>query len=67
MKLYQCLPNDKQEQLPLLTIGDTAINAMCKGYVPNPNFAKKITCWDLLQLADEELIYHKRYSFLLGS
>ena len=57
MKLYQCLSNDKQKQLPLLTIGDTAVNAMCKGYVSNPNFKKKpgedITCWNLLQLANE--------------
>ena len=38
-------------------MGDQAVNAMVKGYVSNPNFGKKenenITCWNLLQLANE--------------
>lgn len=57
MKLYQYLPNSGQKQLPLLNIGDQAVNAMVKGYATNPDFGKKpgeaITCWNLLQLANE--------------
>lgn len=56
MRLYQYLPNNEQRQLPLLTIGDQAVNAMVKNYVTNPNFGKKtgeITCWNLLQFANE--------------
>jgi len=56
MRLYQYLPNNEQKQLPLLTIGDQAVNAMVKNYVTNPNFGKKtgeITCWNLLQFANE--------------
>ena len=56
MRLYQYLPNSEQRQLPLLTIGDQAVNAMVKNYVTNPNFGKKtggITCWNLLQFANE--------------
>ena len=56
MRLYQYLPNNEQKQLPLLTIGDQAVNAMVKNYVMNPNFGKKtgeITCWNLLQFANE--------------
>lgn len=57
MKLYQFLPGNEQKQIPTLAIGDQAVNAMIKGYVSNPNFGKKsgevITCWNLLQLANE--------------
>ena len=57
MKLYQFLPSNEQKQIPTLAIGDQAVNAMIKGYVSNPNFGKKsgeeITCWNLLQLANE--------------
>ena len=56
MRLYQYLPNNEQRQLPLLTIGDQAVNAMVKNYVTNPNFGKKtgeITCWNLFQFANE--------------
>ena len=56
MRLYQYLPNNEQRQLPLLTIGDQAVNVMVKNYVTNPNFGKKtgeITCWNLLQFANE--------------
>ena len=57
MRLYQFLPVSEQKQLPSLTIGDQAVNAMVKGYVSNPNFGKKegedITCWNLLQLSNE--------------
>lgn len=56
MRLYQNLPIEEQKKLPLLTIGDQAVNAMVKNYVTNPNFGKKtgeITCWNLLQFANE--------------
>ncbi len=58
LRLYQFLPASDQKELPLLTIGDQAVNAMVKGYVNNPNFGRRegednITCWNLLQLATE--------------
>lgn len=57
LRLYQFLPVNEQKALPSLNIGDQAVNAMVKGYVSNPNFGKKegkiITCWNLLQLANE--------------
>lgn len=57
LRLYQFLPVSDQRKLPLLTIGDQAVNAMVKGYVTNSDFGKKegedITCWNLLQLATE--------------
>ena len=57
LRLYQFLPVNEQRTLPSLTIGDQAVNAMVKGYVSNPNFGKKegeiLTCWNLLQLANE--------------
>lgn len=57
LRLYQFLPVSEQKRLPSLNIGDQAINTMVKGYVSNPCFGKKegkdITCWDLLQLANE--------------
>ena len=57
MRLYQFLPLSEQKQLPLLSIGDQAVNGMVKGYVSNPNFGKKegedITCWNLMQLSNE--------------
>lgn len=57
LRLYQFLPVSEQKKIPALNIGDQAVNAMVKGYVSNPNFGKKededITCWQLLQLANE--------------
>lgn len=57
LRLYQFLPVSEQRNLPSLNIGDQAVNAMVKGYVSNPNFGKKegeeITCWNLLQYANE--------------
>ena len=59
MRLYQFLSLSEQKQLPSLTIGDQAVNAMVKNYVSNPNFGKKegedITTWNLLQLANESV------------
>lgn len=57
LRLFQFLPPLEQKSLPSLEIGDQAVNAMVKGYVSNPNFGKRsgenITCWNLLQLANE--------------
>lgn len=57
MRLYQYLPSDEQKKLPLLELGDQAVNAMVKNYVQNPNFGKKegeeYTCWNLMQNANE--------------
>ena len=57
MRLYQFLPVSEQRQLPSLTFGDQAVNAMVKNYVSNPNFGKKegedFTVWNLLQLGNE--------------
>ena len=57
MRLYQFLPLAEQKQLPPLTIGDQAVNAMVKNYISNPNFGKKegkdFTTWNLVQLANE--------------
>ena len=57
MRLYQFLPLAEQKQLPPLTIGDQAVNAMVKNYISNPNFSKKegkdFTTWNLVQLANE--------------
>ncbi len=56
-RLLQFLPTSEQRKLPSFTIGDQAVNAMVKNYVSNPNFGKKegedITCWNLMQLANE--------------
>ena len=57
MRLYQFLPLEEQRKLPLLNIGDQAVNAMVKNYVSNPNFGRKegenYTCWNLMQNANE--------------
>ena len=59
MRLYQFLPLAEQKQLPPLTIGDQAVNAMVKNYISNPNFGKKegedFTAWNLMQLANESV------------
>ena len=60
MRLYQFLPLAEQKQLPSLTIGDQAVNAMVKNYISNPNFGKKegedFTAWNLMQLANETVL-----------
>lgn len=38
MRLYQALPMNKQKELPQLIIGDSAVNAMVRNYVTNPDF-----------------------------
>lgn len=59
MRLYLFLPLAEQKQLPPLTIGDQAVNAMVKNYISNPNFGKKegeeFTTWNLMQLANESV------------
>ena len=57
MRLYQALPINEQRKLPQLTIGDSAVNAMVKNYVTNPDFGitsgDDFTCWNLMQLGNE--------------
>ena len=57
MRLYQALPMNEQRKLPQLTIGDSAVNAMVKNYVTNPDFGitsgDDFTCWNLMQLGNE--------------
>lgn len=57
MRLYQALPMNKRKELPQLIVGDTAVNAMVRNYVTNPNFGitsgGDFTCWNLMQLGNE--------------
>lgn len=57
MRLYQALPMNKQKELPQLIIGDSAVNAMVRNYVSNPDFGitsgGDFTCWNLMQLGNE--------------
>lgn len=57
MRLYQALPMNKQKELPQLIVGDTAVNAMVRNYVTNPDFGitsgGDFTCWNLMQLGNE--------------
>lgn len=57
MRLYQALPINEQRKLPQLIVGDTAVNAMVKNYVTNPDFGitsgDDFTCWSLMQLGNE--------------
>ena len=60
MRLYQALPNEVQKTLPVLEIGDQAVNAAVRGFVTNPNFGLKegetsITTWEMLQLFNEAI------------
>lgn len=60
MRLYQALPNEVQKNLPVLEIGDQAVNAAVRGFVTNPNFGLKegetsITTWEMLQLFNEAI------------
>ena len=60
LRLYQALPNTTRAELalPTITVGDTAVNAVVRGYVENPNFKKEdgsdtITLWQMLQFFTE--------------
>lgn len=60
LRLYQALPNTTKAELalPTITVGDTAVNAVVRGYVENPNFKKEdgsdtITLWQMLQFFTE--------------
>ncbi len=57
MRLYQALPMNEQRKLPPLIVGDTAVNAMVRNYVTNPDFGitsgYDFTCWNLMQLGNE--------------
>ena len=60
MRLYQALPNEVQKTLPVLEIGDSAVNSAVRGFVSNPNFGLKegetsITTWEMLQLFNEAI------------
>ena len=60
MRLYQALPNEVQKTLPVLEIGDSAVNSAVRGFVTNPNFGLKegetsITTWEMLQLFNEAI------------
>ena len=60
MRLYQALPNEVQKTLPVLEIGDQAVNSAVRGFVSNPNFGLKegetsITTWEMLQLFNEAI------------
>ena len=48
---------NEQRKLPLLIVGDTAVNAMVRNYVTNPDFGitsgDDFTCWNLMQLGNE--------------
>ena len=60
MRLYQALPTEVQKTLPVIEIGDQAVNAAVRGFVSNPNFGLKegetsITTWEMLQLFNEAI------------
>ena len=60
LRLYQALPSEVQKTLPVIEIGDQAVNAAVRGFVSNPNFGLKegetsITTWQLLQLFNEAI------------
>ena len=41
LRLYQALPTEVQKTLPMIDIGDQAVNAAVRGFVSNPNFGLK--------------------------
>lgn len=60
LRLYQALPSEVQKTLPMIDIGDQAVNAAVRGFVSNPNFGLKegegsITTFEMLQLFNEAL------------
>lgn len=68
LRLYQALPNTTKTELslPTITVGDSTVNAVVRGYIENPNFKKEegsdtITLWQMLQYFTEAL---KQTSYL---
>jgi hypothetical protein len=60
LRLYQALPSEVQKTLPMIDIGDQAVNAAVRGFVSNPNFGLKegegsISTFEMLQLFNEAL------------
>ena len=60
MRLYQALPTEVQKTLPVIEIGDQAVNAAVRGFVSNPNFGLRdgetsITMFEFLQLFNEAI------------
>ena len=60
LRLYQALPTEVQKTLPVIEIGDQAVNAAVRGFVSNTNFGLKegetsITTWNALQLFNEAI------------
>lgn len=60
LRLYQALPTEVLKTLPMIDIGDQAVNAAVRGFVSNPNFGLKegegsITTFEMLQLFNEAL------------
>ena len=59
LRLYQALPNEVQKTLPVVDIGDQAVNHAVRGFVGNPNFGLKdgetITMFEFLQLLNEAI------------
>ena len=60
LRLYQALPTEQQKNLPVIEIGDQAVNAAVRGFVSNPNFGMKegessISLFEMLQLFNEAI------------
>jgi hypothetical protein len=60
LRLYQALPTEVRKTLPMIDIGDQAVNAAVRGFVSNPNFGLKegegsITTFSMLQLFNEAI------------
>ena len=60
LRLYQALPTEQQKTLPMIEIGDQAVNAAVRGFVSNPNFGMKegessISMFEMLQLFNEAI------------
>lgn len=60
LRLYQAMPTEVLKTLPMIDIGDQAVNAAVRGFVSNPNFGLKegegsITTFEMLQLFNEAL------------
>ena len=60
LRLYQALPTEVRKTLPMIDIGDQAVNAAVRGFVSNPNFGLKegegsISTFSMLQLFNEAI------------
>jgi hypothetical protein len=60
LRLYLALPTEVQKTLPMIDIGDQAVNAAVRGFVGNPHFGLKdretsISTWEMLQLFNEAI------------